>query len=403
MQFKALMMAVLAAGSATAHMNMKSPPPLMYKGNPNTSPGDADYSLTSPITGAQYPCKGYLSKLGTPEGASVATYAPGQSSTIELEGSASHGGGSCQISLSYDQGKTFTVIQSIIGNCPTSAGGSFPFTIPSDAQTGPAVLSWSWVNKIGNREFYQNCASITIGGSSKRTAISARSSVAYADRPQIFTANLGGNDQYCTKEGVDTVYPEPGPDVVDTATSPGPAIMCATGANAPEGSTSGSGSSSGSSVSSAGSDSSSSSSESSSDLASAVTPSGGVFLTTGGTIVSTSSESSEPPASSAAPSDSSSSSSAPAASSDSSTPVLSPTSASSAPVQSGSSNSSGAMTGPCTDEGAWNCIGGSSFQRCASEQWSAVQPMAAGTQCTPGISDTLSQVKRRRDRVLRHF
>jgi hypothetical protein len=34
-------------------------------------------------------------------------------------------------------------------------------------------------------------------------------------------------------------------------------------------------------------------------------------------------------------------------------------------------------------EGQWNCMT-DSFQRCGSEQWSAVQQCAAGTQCSPG-------------------
>lgn len=35
---------------------------------------------------------------------------------MSLQGTAIHNGGSCQISLSYDNGKTFRVIKSFIGN-----------------------------------------------------------------------------------------------------------------------------------------------------------------------------------------------------------------------------------------------------------------------------------------------
>jgi hypothetical protein len=51
------------------------------------------------------------------------------------------------------------------------------------------------------------------------------------------------------------------------------------------------------------------------------------------------------------------------------------------PVSTGSGT---AQTGACTTEGMWNCIGGSSFQQCASGSWSAPQPMAAGTACQAG-------------------
>jgi hypothetical protein len=44
----------------------------------------------------------------------------------------------------------------------------------------------------------------------------------------------------------------------------------------------------------------------------------------------------------------------------------------------------------CTPEGEWNCVGGNSFQQCASGAWSVVQPLAAGTSCTPGQSSAIN-------------
>jgi hypothetical protein len=55
----------------------------------------------------------------------------------------------------------------------------------------------------------------------------------------------------------------------------------------------------------------------------------------------------------------------------------------------------GALTGPCTQEGLWNCLGSIAFQRCASGQWSPVQSMAAGTTCQPGQSQSLWPAGRR--------
>lgn len=248
MQFNIGLMAILAAGSAMAHMNMNDPAPLSYKGNPNTAEANIDYSITSPITAAQYPCKNTLDLMGTADGAAVTTYSPGQSATMSVEGGAFHNGGSCQLSLSYDKGSSFTVIKSFIGGCPTSSGGTFSFTIPEDAPEGDdVVFAWTWVNKTGNREFYMSCAVVNIksGGAKRAIVANEKRAVAFADRPQVFQANLGG--EYCTKEGVDTVFPEPGPDVEtspDAAT--GPAILCATGEDAPEGDTSGGDSGSGS-------------------------------------------------------------------------------------------------------------------------------------------------------------
>ncbi|KAI0598738.1 hypothetical protein F4775DRAFT_554171 [Biscogniauxia sp. FL1348] len=441
MHLQSSLMAFLAAGSAMAHMNMKDPAPLAYKGNPNAKEPNIDYSITSPLQASQFPCKGWLKLIGTDEGASVKTYAPGEQSTMTVEGGAAHNGGSCQLSLSYDQ-KTFTVIKSFIGNCPTSSGGSFDFTIPEDAPEGDdVVLSWSWVNKTGNREFYQSCAVVTIKGSSSKrkrdsSNVDKRATVAWSDRPKMFEGNLGG--EYCTKEGVDTVYPEPGPDVENTASDPGPAIICSTGADAPEGSgsDSGSGSGSGSSSSSSAATQSSPASTSmyvtsplsgstSAHLASSTTSSvtdtvpsasasdvltvipiseltsssstGGVFLTTAEPAPTTLSTVTSPPATSAsatsAPVSSVKASSSSAAAGNQGTAT-----SSSAPSSTGSV--SGQQTGACSNEGSWNCIDGSSFQRCASGQWSAVISMASGTKCSAGVSDSL-QMRRRRDRVRR--
>lgn len=62
-------------------------------------------------------------------------------------------------------------------------------------------------------------------------------------------------------------------------------------------------------------------------------------------------------------------------------------SSSAASATGGGGGGGGLLTGPCTNEGLYNCIGGTAFQRCASGQWSAAEPMAPGTRCAPGLSD----------------
>ncbi|GAM86979.1 hypothetical protein ANO11243_050000 [Dothideomycetidae sp. 11243] len=47
------------------------------------------------------------------------------------------------------------------------------------------------------------------------------------------------------------------------------------------------------------------------------------------------------------------------------------------------------QTGACTSEGAWNCVGGANWQRCASGQWSVLMPVPAGTSCSAGMSANL--------------
>ncbi|OQD76645.1 hypothetical protein PENDEC_c004G06221 [Penicillium decumbens] len=156
------LIAGLLATGATAHMQLSKPYPIRSPLNKDAK-GQKDYSYTNPLSssGSDYPCKGYAND----DFDSQATYQPGQEYEMALEGSATHDGGSCQISLTYDRGKTFKVIESMLGDCPIAK--KYKFTVPSDAPNGEALLAWTWFNKVGNREMYMNCAFVTIGGDSK--------------------------------------------------------------------------------------------------------------------------------------------------------------------------------------------------------------------------------------------
>ncbi|GKZ32029.1 hypothetical protein AbraIFM66950_001118 [Aspergillus brasiliensis] len=78
---------------------------------------------------------------------------------------------------------------------------------------------------------------------------------------------------------------------------------------------------------------------------------------------------------------------APSSSDSASTPTSSTPSAASS---SAASTTSGALSGSCSQEDYWYCNGGTAFQRCVNGEWDASQSMAAGTECTPGISQTLT-------------
>ncbi|KAK5998381.1 hypothetical protein PT974_00760 [Cladobotryum mycophilum] len=193
---------------ASAHMEMSWPPAFRSKYNPNTAQADIDYSMTSPLNadGSNYPCKGYHADYSKPGGKSVVTWQAGRSYNWTLAGSATHEGGSCQVSLSYDKGKSWKVVHSYIGNCPLKP--TWSFTLPNDTPAGDAIFSWSWFNKVGNREMYQNCAHVTIKGSSSLDARAA--SDPYQGRPATFVANV--NNGCGTLEGKDVLFPNPGPD-----------------------------------------------------------------------------------------------------------------------------------------------------------------------------------------------
>ncbi|CAK9785932.1 hypothetical protein CC85DRAFT_287531 [Cutaneotrichosporon oleaginosum] len=240
--------ALAAAIPVLGHIEMTNPPPWNSKHNPNTPSANIDYSMTSPLdaSGSNYPCKGYNSVLGTAAGNSVASWAPGSSQSIQLAGTAIHGGGSCQLSLSYDGGRTFKVIQSILGECPSI--GSWNFDVPNDAPAGDAVFAWTWFNNLGNREMYMNCASVTIGGGGQRrrddesysNATLVSRAASYNSAPEIFQANIGNG---CgTAETYDVDFPNPGSNVIRRSSfrPHAPTGNCAGGGGSGSGSGSGS-------------------------------------------------------------------------------------------------------------------------------------------------------------------
>lgn len=433
------LVATLLAGAqiASAHIEMSYPPPFRSKYNPNADSGSIDYSMTAPLkdTGADYPCKGYQVDFGTASGKSTATFVPGQTYNMTTAGTATHGGGSCQLSLSYDKGATFTVIESYIGDCPLA--GKYDFTIPADAESGDAIFAWTWHNRIGNREMYMNCAPVTIAAANNKRDVAG---AAFSTRPQVFVANIGNG--CTTDENFDVQYPQPGPNVVKASDAPlkSPEGSCGASAGSSD-----SGSASGSASASASGASASGASSSSSVAAAPVTTSaaaqtsaaaggnsggifitassdgsnqGGIFLPSATDIVNAPSSSAVAVVSSASVSVSAAATSAPAVATTQasvqttlqsiakpSTTVVSapaPIATGTAPGNgtgsgSGSGSTAGAYTvgTACTTEGAWNCIGGSSFQRCASGAWSAVTQMASGTSCSTGESTQLKMIAKK--------
>ncbi|KAK5174939.1 uncharacterized protein LTR77_000075 [Saxophila tyrrhenica] len=202
-------------------MEMSYPYPIRSKFNPQNSYTDIDYDMTSPLDsdGSNFPCKGYQNDASIQ---STARYAAGSTYEMTLAGSATHMGGSCQISLSYDQGATFHVIKSMIGGCALTS--SYNFTIPSYASAGSALLAWTWQNFEGNREFYMNCAEVDISSTATKRRRRRQATSAFDQLPYIWKANLEGLNDCVTTEGENPIYPNPGPDVIygGTASSSDP-------------------------------------------------------------------------------------------------------------------------------------------------------------------------------------
>ncbi|SCV68342.1 BQ2448_463 [Microbotryum intermedium] len=201
-----------------AHIEMVHPYPINSKYDPQTLEANKDYTMTAPLfaNGANFPCKGYNTASAYSNLNSVDTLVSGTSYTVELAGTAVHGGGSCQFSVSYDQGKTFAVIASIIGGCPI--GLKFTIPIPNLPSAKKATFAWTWFNLIGNREEYQNCAIVDIQGPPQQTSYTG---------PSPFRANTFADGSCITTEGQEVVFPNPGNSVqyLGSSTKASPATI----------------------------------------------------------------------------------------------------------------------------------------------------------------------------------
>ncbi|PTB69317.1 lytic polysaccharide monooxygenase [Trichoderma citrinoviride] len=351
--FSKLFTITALATAASAHVKMSNPVPYGASTLDN-SPLDA--------TGLNFPCKvgsGFPATYNL-EGASN-VYAQGSTQQLAFIGSAVHGGGSCQVSVTTDaqpdKNSVWKVIKSIEGGCPAQdqVGNmgddaaaidpyKYNFTIPKELEAGNYTLAWTWFNKVGNREMYMNCAPLTVTGS-------GGSADFLNTLPDMFVANIFGDEKCNTQNDKDLEFPQPGTDVVK--------MNGATEAFAPATFTQ--------------------------------------FCPVGfGSTASVPAATAAPQPTSAEAQPSSVAGGAPAP-----TPSAAPAPAT--PSSGSGSGSSGAFAAgtACSSEGQWNCIGGSQFQRCASGAWSAVQPLAAGTQCEAGQADNLKMVTKRGKRSMR--
>jgi hypothetical protein len=210
----------LIAAVVDAHILMSNPIPY-GKGTLNNSPLAAD--------GSDFPCKQRPGGYVIPEKENK--YSIGESVALSLVGSATHGGGSCQISLTTDLEPTkeskWMVIKSFEGGCPVNTEGnlsggptmviptSLSFGIPEGIEPGKYTLAWTWFNRIGNRKMYMNCAPITIAGKDvnrntparpqKDTKVAEKKATSF---PPMFVANIGSN--CTTPEGFDIRFPQAG-------------------------------------------------------------------------------------------------------------------------------------------------------------------------------------------------
>ncbi|KAI4627804.1 hypothetical protein J4E81_008731 [Alternaria sp. BMP 2799] len=379
---------VAFAASASAHMRMNNPKPFGFS------------SLTSsPLEPADFPCK---QRPGVYDVTEMNQWNAGETQVIDFLGSAVHGGGSCQFSITTDQqpseSSQWKVIHSVVGGCPSNASANlpnenpdgteaatFPVKMPDNIPDGQYTFAWTWLNKIGNREFYMNCAPIQVGsGTGKASAASA--SEALSSLPDMFVANLPSTS-CSTAENEDFNYPNPGESLTegngahlgDTLNGAGCDQMTKMGA--------GNGQIGTPTQPEASQPASSEAPAATSGYAAPPPPNGGVFAPGASSAPAAEPTPAEPTAPVATPTPTyvaEQPSSAPEQPAYSSPPQVPDNSTPSAP-------SSGSDCTPCDNDGAVVCIGSNMFGLC-NRGCAVAQPLANGMSCSGGA--VVASVKR---------
>ncbi|KAJ1910838.1 hypothetical protein H4219_006113 [Mycoemilia scoparia] len=123
--------------------------------------------LKNPINTEEMPLCGIAQR-----GPTQATVKAGSTMTMKFtDHGAAHGGGHCQFAISYNN-KDFAVIQDELKHCFKSGSSytnnpeklSYDIKLPAELPSGEATISWSWVNAIGNREYYMGCVDVKVEG-----------------------------------------------------------------------------------------------------------------------------------------------------------------------------------------------------------------------------------------------
>jgi hypothetical protein len=127
-----------------AHMQMLIPSPLRDP-HANRANEPKDYNILQPLHahGSDFACKGW--HLNTPW-TTVATYEAGGTYGMTLKGSVTHGGGSCQLSMSFDGGSEFKIIHSMEGGCPNDRKYRFKMReeLGKGKKRSTGLFLWTW-------------------------------------------------------------------------------------------------------------------------------------------------------------------------------------------------------------------------------------------------------------------
>jgi len=114
-----------------------------------------DYNIMSPLNtyGYTFPCKGFT------KGPTISTINSNNVEIIIEPKAPIHGGGHCQFGISYDD-KTFIGLKQVISTCLLN-DYKYEMILPK-IPNGKLTIFWTYINAIGNREYYMDCADVMI-------------------------------------------------------------------------------------------------------------------------------------------------------------------------------------------------------------------------------------------------
>ncbi|PSK37406.1 hypothetical protein B9Z65_2148 [Elsinoe australis] len=216
---------------SSAHLILTEPTPFVFQ--------KPDYKR-DPLNpdGSDYPCKKVNGQPLQSQGNN--DIAVGQTYNLKWDNYVTHGGGSCQLSVTRDLDPTssskFKVIKTWQGGCPIASDGNnwaapLPWEMPEEVQDGEAVLAWTWMPRLGIREeIYMNCAPINVSGG-------ASDDSAFNSLPDLFLPNLQSSSCHKPLNSENLVVPNPGKYAVTGGDQygfvEGTGNGCAAGSNPP--------------------------------------------------------------------------------------------------------------------------------------------------------------------------
>ncbi|KAF2484398.1 hypothetical protein BDY17DRAFT_127626 [Neohortaea acidophila] len=181
-------------------------------------------------SGSDFPCK---LRKGVYDIVVMNNFTVGKRQELSFIGSVSHGGGTCQLTITKDKEpdatSLFKVFQVFEGGCPVNSNGNtgthpFTFVLPKGMPNGVMTFAWIWYNRVGDREIYMNCCPVTVTGGSDDDSY-------FNSLPNAYIINLPTTECETSYQGESNAVKIPHPGQFILTSFEGQQMHAATGPN----------------------------------------------------------------------------------------------------------------------------------------------------------------------------